>query len=338
MEFADQIVPIQEFGIDNSYWRAPFGGSFCFHRERVVTMDRGRDQPSKFVSYFELRDAFNGEGCPVCRLLLKWTRRSLDSLFHEYVNDPGVRQRLRASQGFCNWHAWMATTIDNSPSGIAIIYEHLLKDQIEVLQGLMGLVGPRSWWTRLKAKWPWGQDRSPISGQRHQKAACTACERIDLFFEQNLIDTLVGHMAEPEFADGFRRSSGLCLPHLYQAVARRQDHPNISLVLELQLQKLAALGVQLREYLRKLDYRFMAEPRGDEQRAWRRVIELFVGKREVFGPDRQRREGTAGRSPAPTATVEADVPDSEPTRSIGNDTEHPHGERVSEQAVIRDGR
>ena len=86
-----------------------------------------REDRSKSVSYFELLDALRLEGCPVCRLLLKWSRFYLDSLFYEYVTDFGVRSRLRQSDGFCNWHTWMAATIDHSQSGIAIISEHEAK-------------------------------------------------------------------------------------------------------------------------------------------------------------------------------------------------------------------
>ena len=129
-------------------------------------MDRTGEEPSKFMSYFELRDAFSEEGCPVCRLLIKWTRRYLDSLFYEYVNDSGIRGRLRESHGLCNWHAWMAATIDNSPSGIAIIHEHLLRDQIKTLQGALSLIRPRSWWGRLKAKWFPVESEPPILAQR----------------------------------------------------------------------------------------------------------------------------------------------------------------------------
>ncbi|HZY30735.1 MAG TPA: DUF6062 family protein [Candidatus Methylomirabilis sp.] len=253
-------------------------------------MDRGRQEPSKFISYFELKDAFREEGCPICRLLLKWTRRSLNSLSHEYVNDPGVRQQLRASHGFCNWHAWMAATIDNSQSGIAIIYEHLLRDQIGRLRDFRARIGPRSWWARLKTKWPRGEDPSRILAQRQQKAPCAACERMDVFFERNLIDTLVAHITDREFVDGFRLSFGLCLPHLYQAVATGRDHPNLPILIDVQLEKLGTLRGELNEYIRKLDYRYMAEPRGEEKTAWRRVIELFVGKQEVFGPDRRPRD------------------------------------------------
>lgn len=261
-------------------------------------VDRSRRVPSKFTSYFELRDAFYEKGCPVCRLLLKWTRSYLDSLFYEYVNDPRIRDQLRESHGFCNWHAWMAATIDHSQSGIAIIYEHLLKDQIELLQGVLGSIGPRSLWRRLKARWFRIVGRRRIPVQRHRKSPCPACERLDQFFEPDLTDTLLSFLQEPDFADGFRLSFGLCLPHLYNAMLTSRDHPNLPLLLQLQLQKLGTLRGELGEYIRKLDYRFMAEPRGQEKTSWRRIIELFVGKPEVFGRDR-RAWDTAGNSQHP---------------------------------------
>jgi hypothetical protein len=284
----------------------PLVGVFVFG-DIEMQVDGAGQAPSKFIAYFELSDAFREEGCPICRLLLKWTRRSLDSLFHEFVNDPGVRQRLRASQGFCNWHAWMAATIDNSQSGIAVIYEHLLRDEIARLRDLRATIRPRSWWVRFKATWLRGKNRKPILGSRRGKAVCAVCERMDRFFERNLIDTLVAHMTDKEFSDGFRLSFGLCLPHLYQAVATGRDHANLPLLLDIHLEILGKLRGELNEYIRKLDYRYMAEPRGDEKTAWRRVIELFVGKQEVFGPDRRSRGGTSEPVEPPTSSTDPQV-------------------------------
>ncbi len=258
---------------------------------------------SKSVSYFELLDAFKEEGCPVCRLLLKWSRLYLDSLFYEYVNDVGVRSRLRDSHGFCNWHTWMAASIDNSQSGIAIIYEHLLKDQIERFQDALRFIKPRYWWGRLRGKWFRVKGKPPIFAQRNQRSPCPACERLDQFFEPDLTDTLLSSLADPEFADGFVVSFGLCLPHLYNTMVTGQEHPNLPLLMELQLKKLGTLRGELGEYIRKLDYRFMAEPRGEEATSWRRVMELFVGKPEVFGSDRRTWDTTAGRQPTPSSTT-----------------------------------
>jgi hypothetical protein len=264
---------------------------------------RPEEERPRFVSYFELKDAFCEEGCPVCGLLLKWTRRYLHSLFYEYVNDLGVRGRLRESHGFCNWHAWMASTIDNSQSGIAIIYEHLLRDQIGRLRDFRAGIGPRSWWARLKAKLLRVENRPSILDERQRRAACPACTRREQFFEQDLLHTLLSSLTDQEFADAFRLSFGVCLPHLCQAVTMGRDHPNLPLLIDIQLEKLGSLRSELMEYLRKLDYRFMAEPRGEEKTAWRRAIELFVGKQEVFGPDRRSGDEMPDPLQAPSPAV-----------------------------------
>jgi hypothetical protein len=62
---------------------------------------------SKFITYFQLLDAFKKEGCPVCILLEEGAVKALDGLMYEQVNDPFTRDRLLESHGFCNWHAWM---------------------------------------------------------------------------------------------------------------------------------------------------------------------------------------------------------------------------------------
>ncbi len=295
-------------------------------------VDGAKADRSKSVSYFELLDAFREEGCPICRLLVKWSRSYLDSLFYEYVTDFGIRSRMRESHGFCNWHTWMAASIDNSQSGIAIIYEHLLNDQVGALQGVLRSIRPRFWWARLKAKWLRGEGKPPILALKGRKSPCPACERLDQFFEPDLTDTLLSSLADPEFADGFRASFGLCLPHLYGALIAGGDHPNLPLLLELQLQKLRALRGQLGEYIRKLDYRFMAEPRGEEEKtAWRRVMELFVGKPEVFGPDRRTWDMKGDRQATPSPTTPLQGQDMEPAKGCGKDSERFNNDLLSQR-------
>lgn len=289
---------------------------------------------SRSVSHFELLDAFHEEGCPVCRLLLKWGRSYLDSLFYEYVNDVGIRCRLRESHGFCNPHAWMAVAIDHSQSGVAIIYEHLLNDQIGAFQRLLHSIRPRFWWGRLKAKWLRLDREPPLFALRSRTSPCPACERLDRFLEPDLTDTLLSCLSDPKFTDGFRASFGLCLPHLHNALVTGKDHPNLPVLVDLQLQKFRALRGELGEYIRKLDYRFMAEPRGDEKTAWRRAIELFVGKPEVFGPDRgtwemgeNRNAGSAPRMPMRGWALEPDTSCDDDAKRLRNDPlSQPEGE------------
>ena len=56
------------------------------------------------------------------------------------------------------------------------------------------------------------------------------------------------------------------------------DHEVVELLLTLAREKLAAIQVELSEFIRKHDYRFQHEPIGDEKHSWQRAINLVVGK------------------------------------------------------------
>ena len=62
----------------------------------------------KSFTYYALLEGFDKSGCPVCRFMQEYSLRYLDALFYEQVNDVGIRRKLRAAHGFCNWHAWLA--------------------------------------------------------------------------------------------------------------------------------------------------------------------------------------------------------------------------------------
>lgn len=244
----------------------------------------GKKRLQRFIAYFHLRDAFQEEGCPVCRLLAKRSFAALEGLLWEQVTDPITRERLRNAHGFCNWHAWMLPRILTGRSGVAIIYEDLLGDQIEQLRALRQVLRPRSAWERLKGFFI-HLARLPFPTWRHRKSPCPIC-RYGSFEEANYLRTLLDFLPELEFAQDFKRSFGLCLPHLALAVEREWDHPHLGTLLELEVKKLEDLKGELEEFIRKFDYRFAHEPMGEEGTSWWRAIELFVGKPEVFGNER----------------------------------------------------
>lgn len=78
-----------------------------------------------------LEDAFAYAGCPVCRLVAETTRRGLEALLYENVNDPGTHRVLLASRGYCTEHTWAlvpASEAVHSRIGVAILFERLLAD------------------------------------------------------------------------------------------------------------------------------------------------------------------------------------------------------------------
>ena len=242
-------------------------------------------KPQKFIAYFELREALQQEGCPICSLLIKRSTALLDGLLYEQVTDSGTRVRLRQAHGLCNWHAWMLTQVVTGRSGVAIIYEDLLRHQLAALRSSLRMLRPRSVLQRLR-------DRCrrllplPLLAQWSQRKPCPVCYQLQEVDEAGYLHTLLDFLTEPDFAQDFQRSFGLCLPHLLRTIERERDHPALATLVQGETEKLGKLQQELQEFLRKFDYRFATASCGEEGSSWQRAIELFVGKPWVFGNDR----------------------------------------------------
>jgi len=82
---------------------------------------------SRHSGYYEVLEALAEGGCPVCGLAERSVRQRLASLSYEQVNDPAVRDELRAAQGFCRRHAWQFLELGGTVLGAAIIYADILR-------------------------------------------------------------------------------------------------------------------------------------------------------------------------------------------------------------------
>src|SRR5437868_3305349 len=71
----------------------------------------------KHLPYHRLLEQLREPGCAACLLAAREAGRTLDSLCWEHVNDPTVRDRLRASLGFCPQHSHQ---LDAHPDRLAI--------------------------------------------------------------------------------------------------------------------------------------------------------------------------------------------------------------------------
>ena len=260
---------------------------------------------SKFITYFQLLDAFKEPGCPVCTLLEQQALKALDGLMYEQVNDPSTRDRLVESHGFCNWHAWMLPTVHNSALGVALIYRHLLQETLEHLQAADREIRPRGRWRRLRERLTGsGEGPLPILAWRSRKKPCYLCTFARRSEEDDL-GTILDFLGEAEFAEAFTRSAGLCLPHLYAAMAVGRDHPNLRTLLAMHEKRWQDLLWELQEFARKFDYRYADEAKGSESSSWHRVLDAFVGRVSVFGPERGEPrvyEAPQGVTPGPMPT------------------------------------
>jgi hypothetical protein len=147
--------------------------------------------------YFNLVDACERRGCPVCRLALASVYRWLDSFAYEGVNDPDVRAALRASRGFCPVHAWQLVDEIHDVVGAAIVYR-------DVIHTLL----------------------PHVTAAVHHPAAlspagvCRACLVLDEAARRYL-DVLAESLPDREFRRACETGPGaLCVPHA-QAVLQR---------------------------------------------------------------------------------------------------------------------
>lgn len=252
--------------------------------------------PAKFVLYYELLDAFGKPGCPVCANLERGSLKALGDMLYEQVTDPASRRRLLESGGFCNWHTWMLPRVQNSPLGAALIYGHLLQEALERLKTSRHIRREsfgRRLWRRLIRK---PRDSSPLPGWWRHRGTCPLCALAGQT-EMESLRMILRFMGEADFAAGFARSSGLCLPHLCQAMEIGRDDPNLSLLLAAHEVRWSILVKELAEFARKCDYRFATEVVGQEGSSWRRVLDVFAGRPGVFGPARGARPVETGDSP-----------------------------------------
>lgn len=107
---------------------------------------------------------------------------------------------------------------------------------------------------------------------------------------------LLRMLESPENENLYRGSDGLCWKHFTLAVARAGREVAVFLTEDL-INRLETLEGQFGEYFRKRDYRFAHEPKGEEQQAWLKALEILMGgirpAGEFFGSGNSSSSGRA---------------------------------------------
>jgi uncharacterized protein DUF6062 len=237
---------------------------------------RSRPRPhGRDMAYHRLLEALGEAGCPVCSLRHAAVHRYLEGILYESVNDVGLRQTLIRSRGFCREHAWELVGLGDSLA-TAIIYRDQVVQAIETVQHASGRSdGKRDFGSRTAAA---GGPAAFIRRRRTAEAPCPACHVADEATARYL-SALVQHVADPEVRAAIERSSFLCLPDAVRALEISRSPDQIRTILEITAAKLSRLHEDLAELIRKRDYRFAHEPKGEEQTSWFRAVGQLVGWR-----------------------------------------------------------
>lgn len=212
-------------------------------------------------------------GCPVCRLSARSVKRYLESLFYESVNDPGTRDKLIKSLGFCREHVQLLLNTRIADGlGASIIYENIVN---VILRKLPDRLQPPS-----PGRSPSGEQSREIRGLISASSGlgtCAACEQRDESADRALHE-LGKSLGEEKLQSALQGSDGLCFPHVAQLLERIQEPDNVTFLLELTRNKLETFGSQMAEFIRKNDYQFRSEGiTHAEALAWKKAMCTISG-------------------------------------------------------------
>jgi hypothetical protein len=260
-------------------------------------MDMTDPTSEKFIGFFRLIDACSGPGCPVCRCVLADSRQYLESLLYEQVNDPEIRSRLRASWGFCNWHAVMLREASNPAFGSAIIYEDMFR---VVIRRLERLTGRRAGGGGRFVRWLrafLGRPQPPLLVDLyHRRPACPACRQAAAS-ELRYIDVALRFVDDPQFERAYRKSRGVCVPHALQALEFDRGGGAAQTLLSRTLSKWTELRKDLGEFVGKHDYRSREPFTEAEGTAHFRAVAALTGAPGLFPSDLFRQRSRRPRRP-----------------------------------------
>jgi len=89
----------------------------------------------KHIAFFNLIDAMQLGGCPICLRIQADVRKAIESFLYESVNDPGIRDEIRRDGGLCNRHTWQLADFGDALGGAILfrdVLQSLLKNKVVV--------------------------------------------------------------------------------------------------------------------------------------------------------------------------------------------------------------
>lgn len=196
--------------------------------------------------------ALDAPGCPVCRLAQEAGRDCLIHVLREGKAHAEVYERIRDAGGFCEGHSRdlrrMAAQRLGDRRSVARLYGWLLDDLISGLTS---------------------------------RGACPACEAAREYAQASLValrDLLHPLTGDADLRKRFTDGTGLCLGHFAAAASVIEDGQSLRILTDVQARAWGALSRDLKEYLRKHDYRFSREPKTPaEEQSWIRAVATISG-------------------------------------------------------------
>lgn len=198
------------------------------------------------------KKALDSPGCPVCGLAQEAGREFLIHVLREGKAHAEVYDRIRGAGSFCEDHTGILQELAARRLGdrrsVARLYGWLLDDL--------------------------ARDPTP-------HGACPACEAAGEYERGSLSalrDILDPDTGDSDLREQFAAGPGLCRAHFVRATSVIEDTESLRRLADVQTRGWDALSQDLKEYLRKHDYRFSQEPKTPaEEQSWIRAVAAISG-------------------------------------------------------------
>ena len=237
----------------------------------------------KAAGFYDLKQAFAEPGCALCRLLIDHADGYIQATLWELVNDIDGRVELNKARGYCNPHAWMLVR-HGASLGAAILMDNIVLVAMREMEKAKFETQPgfslRQMFGALGSAQPSGATAGLVEALGPQ-THCPVCVAVDKS-EDYFLTALINHLAAVDgLAEYYKKSDGLCLPHLRKALARVSNETTYNALIEAQMAVWTDLRAHLAEFIRKKDHRFTGEKIGEEGDSWLRGIEAVSGAQQV---------------------------------------------------------
>lgn len=231
---------------------------------------------AEILTFYKLEEALSKDGCAICRLAQEGVEAFLDDLIYERVNDYGTRDAIIKAGGFCNRHAWQLVELGGA-LGIAIIYENLTQVAMKTIRSKSD-----GWEKAGLLRGRHKKNGEALRAALAPKAACPACVQ-ERDVENLYLEALVSALSSDEIDHLLHPGNALCLPHFRQALRLPMSETAYRKLLDWEFSALEKIDGELKEFIRKNDYRFADEPMGREGDSWSRAVALINGEKKCPG-------------------------------------------------------
>jgi hypothetical protein len=203
--------------------------------------------------------------CPICTVVAGCSDKYIRWFLMENYSQASTLINL-SEGGFCRDHAYKIAGL--STHQLSVTYEFIVKDLANKT-------------AKARENHP---DKIPSRGKREKQRfdvlkrqkPCPLCDTI-AFYEKYAGRVALQLLSEAQYKDLFQKSTGFCRDHLLQVLELATPELE-DFLLDDYRSRLEKLSAEFQEYFRKMEYRDASEPRGTEQDAWKRAINLIHGK------------------------------------------------------------